>query len=54
MDNKNITVTLTVAEWNVILNALGKQPYIDVVNIIQAMNEQAKDQLNPPKEPESE
>ena len=51
MENKNVTVALTVAEWNVVLNALGKQSYIDVAGIIQSMNEQAKDQLAPPAPP---
>lgn len=51
MENNKVTVTLTVAEWNVVLNALGKQSYIDVAGIIQSMNEQAKDQLAPPAPP---
>lgn len=48
MDNNKVTVTLTVAEWNVILNVLGKQSYVEVAGIIQSMNDQAKEQLVAP------
>jgi len=48
MENKSVSITLSVPEWNVILGFLGKQPYEAVANIIQSMNNQAKEQLVPP------
>lgn len=54
MENKTLTVTLTVNEWNVVLNALGQRPFAEVANVIQLINDQAKAQLGQPQESDPE
>lgn len=41
-----ISITLSVNEWNIVMNALGRQPYLEVADLIKAMREQASTQLN--------
>jgi DNA-binding protein len=43
---ENITLTLTVNQVNVIMTALGKAPYEAVVDVIQAIRDQALPQVN--------
>jgi DNA-binding protein len=43
---ENITLTLTVNQVNVIMAALGKAPYEAVVDVIQAIRDQALPQVN--------
>lgn len=54
MENKNVSITLSVPEWNAILTVLSKQPYENVVSLIQSINEQAKEQLLPPQVTDAE
>lgn len=48
MEKQNVAISLTVAEWNVVLNAIGQRPYTEIAGIVQSMNEQAKEQLQSP------
>ena len=41
------TFTLTEQEANVILNALAQRPYIEVVDVIEKIHQQAKEQEKP-------
>lgn len=34
MDNEQVTITLTVAQWNALLNALGQAPHIVVTSVM--------------------
>lgn len=45
MDNKEITLTLTVSETNGVLSALGQLPFIQVATLIQKIQSQAKPQV---------
>lgn len=45
MENKEINLTLTVAEVNIVLGALGKGPYEAVESIIAKVREQAMPQV---------
>ncbi len=45
MENKEINLTLTVAEINVVLGALGKGPYEAVESVIAKIREQAMPQV---------
>mgnify|MGYP006275936661 CR=1 FL=1 len=45
---EKITITLTVNEWNVIMGALGKAPFEQVVNVVNQIKEQADPQMVPP------
>jgi len=42
---QNITLTLSLDEVNVILEALGQQPYVSVSQVIATIQEQASAQL---------
>ena len=45
MQNQKVNVTLTVAEWNVVMGALGKMPFESVVSVVNQIKEQAEPQL---------
>jgi hypothetical protein len=45
----NITLTLTLAQVNIVMAALGKAPYEAVADTIQAIREQAIPQVPMPK-----
>ena len=45
MDSQKVTVTLTVAEWNIVMGALGKMPFESVVSVVNQIKEQAEPQL---------
>lgn len=45
MENKELTLTLTVAETNGILQALGNMPYLQVASLIQKVQQQATPQV---------
>ena len=45
MDNKEITLTLTVAETNGVLQALGQMPFAQVASLIQKIQQQAAPQV---------
>lgn len=41
MENTPIAITLTVAQWNVVMNALGGRPFAEVVAVITDIKSQA-------------
>jgi len=43
---------LTIDEVNLILQALGAAPYVQVANLVQKIREQAQPQINPAPAPE--
>lgn len=48
METEHVTIALTVAQWEAVLNALGHAPYIivnSVSNIVAHMQEQANPQI---------
>ena len=47
METKEITLTLTVAEANGVLQALGQMPYAQVAGLIQKIQQQATPQVQP-------
>ena len=48
MEPKNVSITLTVDAWNVILNALGQRPFVEVKGLIEEITKQANSQIEPP------
>lgn len=46
MENNEISITLPVQAWNVVVNALGQRPYLEVVELIANIKKQAEDQLS--------
>lgn len=52
MENKEITLTLTVAEANGVLQALGQMPFAQVAGLIQKIQQQAAPQVQPEQQPE--
>jgi len=49
MDNTQITLTLPLAQVNIIMSALGKAPYEAVADVVQSIREQAIPQVPMPK-----
>jgi hypothetical protein len=51
MEKDPITITLTVAQWNIVLNALIHRPYGEVASVIQELRDQGNKQqaLDPEK-----
>ena len=47
MDQTNVTVAMTVANWNMVMKALGELPFKDVADIIMIIKAQAEAQLAP-------
>ena len=47
MEQMNISITMTVAQWNVVMNALGQRPFAEVTDIIVNIKAQADEQLAP-------
>lgn len=45
MENKDVSITLPVAAWNVVMNALGQRPFAEVAELITLIKKQAEDQL---------
>jgi len=52
MDNKEIDLKLTVAEVNGVLQALGQMPFVQVVNLVQKIQQQAAPQIKPDEKTE--
>lgn len=50
MESKDLSVTLTVSEWNVVMGILGQGPFVTVAPLIEKIKAQANDQLNKPAE----
>ena len=46
-----ITLTMTVDQVNVILNALGQRPFVEVADLIAKIKMDAEQQLGPKPEP---
>ena len=47
MEQLNVSITMTVAQWNVVMNALGQRPFAEVTDIIVNIKAQADQQLAP-------
>jgi len=45
MEDRNLSITLPVAAWNVVMNALGQRPFAEVAEIISAIKKQAEKNL---------
>lgn len=50
MDQTILKLELTVADTNIILNALAQRPYAEVAGIFNNIQQQAQGQLPPPEE----
>lgn len=46
MKTQNITLTFSIETLNIIVNALGNRPYIEVRDIIENISLQTNNQLN--------
>jgi hypothetical protein len=51
---ENLSITLPVQAWNVILNALGQRPYAEVMELVAELKKQADAQVNSPPAPDPE
>lgn len=47
MEGQKISIELAVADWNVVLQSLGKMPFELVANLIPAIQSQANAALKP-------
>jgi hypothetical protein len=54
MEDKKLTIELTVAQWNGILAVLGQRPFAEVAGIISDIKNQADWQLNVTTEPQQD
>jgi hypothetical protein len=45
MQNEKISVSLTVEQWNLVLNALGTRPFAEVNEIVYSVKRQAEEQI---------
>ena len=45
MEDRNLSITLPVSAWNVVMNALGQRPFAEVAELISAIKKQADEQL---------
>lgn len=50
-ENNEVSITFSVATWNVIMNALGQRPFIEVAQLIAEIQTQAKMQVAKPQAP---
>ena len=46
MENQKISIELTVAQWNTVMQGVGNTPYIQAADIIDSMKSQAKTQIS--------
>jgi len=52
---ENLSITLPVQAWNIVLNALGQRPYAEVMELVAEIKKQADAQVNTaPQEPAGE
>jgi len=51
MEEKEISITLKVSHWNLVMQGLGHLPYGQVVALIEEFKRQADSQLNATVEP---
>ena len=47
MENENVTITLTVAQWNVVMAALGELPLKASIEVFNAIRAQADSAMKP-------
>ena len=47
MDQTSVNIAMTVANWNIVMKALGDMPFKDVADIIMTIKTQAEAQLAP-------
>ena len=47
MDQTSVNIAMTVANWNIVMKALGDLPFKDVADIIMSIKTQAEIQLAP-------
>jgi hypothetical protein len=47
MEQMNVSITMTVAQWNIVMTALGQRPFAEVADIIGNIKAQADEQLAP-------
>jgi len=45
VEDKEVSITLPVKAWNVIMNALSQRPFAEVAELIAVMKKQADEQL---------
>lgn len=45
MEEKKISIELTVVGWNIVMNALGARPFAEVADVIADIRGQANTQL---------
>jgi len=43
---ENLSITLPVQAWNIVLNALGQRPYAEVMELVAEIKKQADEQVN--------
>ncbi len=48
---KELTATLTAPEWDLVANALGQRPYVEVANILSKLGGQLQSQNQQPAPP---
>lgn len=46
MDEKEVTITLKVPQWNVVMQGLGNMPFAQVNELVNEIKVQADAQLN--------
>jgi hypothetical protein len=53
MEGKQITLSLSIEDTNLILEALGNMPFVRVFVLINTLQQQAAAQIKPPDAPTS-
>ena len=49
-EDAKVAIELTVAQWNIVLNAVAQRPFADVNNLVQEMVQQANSKVIAPAE----
>jgi len=47
MEDKKMSIELTVAQWNIVMQGVGSLPFAQVAEIVSIIKSQADSQLNP-------
>lgn len=45
MENKEVSITLSLQAWNVVMNALAQRPFVEVADLIAMIKGQAERQI---------
>jgi len=53
-EDAKVAIELTVAQWNIVLNAVAQRPFAEVNNLVQEMVQQANSKMPAPAEPPPE